>query len=97
MNQSEPRRKITSEDQRLQWKKKTNYSLLISRKTDKKDEMQEVKIFGILAYCGNQRLRLVQDITEDVEKLKDLIFLCNAEQLSLYHLDDVIEDFLGER
>lgn len=40
-------------------------------------------------------LRAVHDITCDRSALESLATLCNQLSLSLCHLDDVIEDFLG--
>lgn len=40
-------------------------------------------------------LKSVHDITCDAASLESLVVLCNRLELSLCHLDDVIEDFLG--
>lgn len=40
-------------------------------------------------------VRTVHDITPDREALEALAALCNELELSLCHLDDVIEDFLS--
>lgn len=50
--------------------------------------------YGIDVYRRGYKLYEVKDITVDREKLKNLIRLCNQEQLSLLHLRDVVEDFL---
>jgi len=36
-----------------------------------------------------------KDVTTEKACLEHLVELCNREKLSLCHLDDVIEDFLG--
>lgn len=36
----------------------------------------------------------VNDITSDKQKLEELVQKCNCLELSLIHLNDVIEDFL---
>ncbi len=51
--------------------------------------------YGIAVYQGDDKLYQVNDITINRKQLTSLTELCNQENLSLCHLDDVIEDFLN--
>ncbi len=53
------------------------------------------RCYGIAVYRKGCKLQEVLDITTDKKQLERLVELCNQEQLSLCHLYDVIEDFLG--
>lgn len=59
------------------------------------------KAYGIAAYFNYQDdgtatiLASVNDITSEREKLEELVQICNRSELSLIHLNDVIEDFLA--
>lgn len=64
---------------------------------------QQTRIsYGIAAYSNSEIdgtatiIASVQDISEDREKLSRLVQTCNCLELSVIHLRDVIEDFLGE-
>lgn len=64
---------------------------------------QQTRIsYGIAAYSNSETdgtatiIASVQDISEDREKLSRLVQTCNCLELSVIHLRDVIEDFLGE-
>ncbi|MBQ7940484.1 MAG: hypothetical protein IJ281_08955 [Clostridia bacterium] len=64
---------------------------------------QQTRIsYGIAAYFNSETdgtatiIASVQDISEDREKLSRLVQTCNCLKLSVIHLRDVIEDFLGE-
>ena len=64
---------------------------------------QQTRIsYGIAAYSNSETdgtatiIASVQDISEDREKLSRLVQNCNCLELSVIHLRDVIEDFLGE-
>ena len=54
--------------------------------------------YGIVAYAdadNNDTVTIIasiHDITSDKSKLIKLIELCNSENLSLIHLEDIIED-----
>ena len=58
--------------------------------------------YGIAAYSNPETdgtagvIASVHDISEDREKLSKLVQTCNCLELSVVHLRDVIEDFLGE-
>jgi hypothetical protein len=41
-------------------------------------------------------LETVSDVTSDEEKLTELVEICNRLALSNLHLNDIIEDFLGD-
>lgn len=53
------------------------------------------RCYGIAVYRKGCKLQEVLDITTDKKQSERLVELCNREQLSLCHLYDVIEDFLG--
>ena len=56
--------------------------------------------YGIVAYAdadNNDTVTIIasiHDITSDKSKLIKLIELCNSENLSLIHLEDIIEDYI---
>ncbi len=56
--------------------------------------------YGIVAYVVEEPafptvVASVHNITSDREGLSRLVSLCNQQELSLAHLDDVIDDFLN--
>lgn len=57
--------------------------------------------YGIAAYADANEdgtttaVAAVHDITADKQTLSELVSQCNRLELSLIHLDDVIEDFLA--
>ena len=59
------------------------------------------KAYGIAAYsnapCDGTAtvLASVNDISSERDKLEELVQICNRAELSLVHLNDVIEDFLA--
>ena len=58
--------------------------------------------YGIVAYANAEEdntatiVASVHDVTSDKKALSELVALCNRLELSLIHLDDVIEDFLAD-
>ena len=58
--------------------------------------------YGIAAYSNSETdgtaavIASVHGISEDKEKLSELVQTCNCLELSVVHLRDVIEDFLAE-
>lgn len=54
-----------------------------------------VDTYGIAAYRKGRKLCQIADITADRGRLERLVEICNREELSLCHLYDVVEDFLG--
>lgn len=58
--------------------------------------------YGIAAYADVREdgtatiVASVHDLTADRQALSELVALCNRLNLSLLHLDDVIEDFLTD-
>ena len=58
--------------------------------------------YGIAAYANMSEdgtatiVASVRDISSDKHQVEELVNLCNHLQLSLLHLDDVIEDFLSQ-
>ncbi len=58
--------------------------------------------YGIVAYADADEggtaviLTAIRDITDDRQRLSELVRKCNHGKLSLIHLADVVEDFLAE-
>ena len=56
--------------------------------------------YGIAAYADAEIdgtatvIASVHDVTDDKERLTNLVDLCNELKLSVCHLSDVVEDFL---
>ena len=56
--------------------------------------------YGIVAYADAEEdgtatiVASVHDITADRQALSELVEICNRLELSLIHLNDVVEDFL---
>lgn len=50
---------------------------------------------GVIAE-GDGSCRYFADITTDEAAMRELVALCNREQLSLCHFEDVVEDFLTD-
>ncbi len=57
--------------------------------------------YGIAVYSDSSGdgiatiLASVNDISSDREKLEELVEICNRSELSMIHLNDVIDDFLA--
>ena len=57
--------------------------------------------YGIAAYADSETdgtatvLAHVSDITCDKAKINELVELCNSYELSILHLNDIVEDFLA--
>lgn len=58
-------------------------------------EEKPIITYGISAYRKGRKLEQRNDVTIEKGSLEKLVNLCNREKLSLCHLDDIIEDFLG--
>ena len=58
--------------------------------------------YGIVAYADIDEdetatiLASIRDISSDRKTVEELVQKCNLLNLSLYHLRDVVEDFLAE-
>lgn len=58
--------------------------------------------YGIAAYANAEEdgtaavLASIGDITSNKQKLEALVFYCNRLELSVVHLKDIVEDFLGQ-
>lgn len=55
--------------------------------------------YGIAVYDAENTstvLDHISDITEDYERLSELIKTCNSLELSPIHLNEVVEDFLSD-
>ena len=50
--------------------------------------------YGIGVMHNNVMIASIPDITTEFNKLKNLVLTCNENDLSLTHLEDVVEDFL---
>ena len=56
--------------------------------------------YGISAISTEDNITVlcsVEDITDEQEELTQLVELCNAEQLSIEHLQNAVDDFLFVR
>ena len=59
------------------------------------------KSYGIAAYSNSYKdgtatiVAAIHDITTDIRQLTELVSLCNSLELSLCHLNDVVEDFVA--
>lgn len=63
--------------------------------TEKVEEF-EYATYGIGALCDNTMITYISDISNDYNKVKILVELCNSENLSLDHLYDIAEDAVLE-
>ena len=60
------------------------------------------RAYGIAAYADSEEdgtatiVSSVRDITDDKQALMNLVSLCNRLELSIIHLNDVVEDFLAD-
>ena len=60
------------------------------------DDFGKYKSYGIVAYGSfGTPVRVIEDITTNKGAMEKLVSLCNDLELSLSHLDYVIEDFIG--
>ncbi len=59
-------------------------------------EVIAVNTYGIAAYRKGRKLCQISDITLDKARLEELVQRCMRGGLSLCHLHDVVEDFLGQ-
>lgn len=51
--------------------------------------------YGIGALKNGILQKHIPDVSTSFNEIKDLVLTCNENDLSLIHLDDVIEDFIG--
>ncbi len=51
---------------------------------------------SIAAYCNQQMVDCIADITPDLQKAEYLADLLNRNQVSLLHFRDVVEDYIAE-
>lgn len=58
-------------------------------------ELGNYQTFGIRAISNGEVLMEIDDVTIDEERIKEFVRECNDGELSLIHIYDVIEDFLG--
>ena len=58
--------------------------------------------YGIVAYSDFERdgtatiVASAKDLSNDKQRVKDLVKICNLLKLSLLHFDEVVSDFLAE-
>lgn len=58
--------------------------------------------YGIVAYANADTdgtatiVESIRDISSDSEAIEELVQKCNLMNLSLYHLNDIVEDFLAK-
>ena len=60
--------------------------------TDEEGELHTV--FGIEAWCGKELVRTISDVFYQQKNAEHYIELFNKLNLSIIHLEDVIEDIL---
>ncbi len=62
------------------------------------EEGQKYVAYGVVLFKKHTKgfvaVRVVQDVFFEHKKAKDFVGLCNQNELSPIHLDDVIEDIL---
>ena len=63
--------------------------LTLNKATIIDEDGKPIETYGIT--CGERKIK---DISTDKQKVESLINLCNENNLSPIHLDDVIDDFL---
>ena len=51
--------------------------------------------YGIEVSREGKTVCRVSDVSTDRDEIEELVRLCEAEELSVLHIYDVIEDFLG--
>lgn len=59
-------------------------------------ENEKRTTYGIGAIYNGVLITEIRDISTNYNKIKNLVYLCNNENLSPIHLMDVVEDFLAE-
>lgn len=73
---------------------------MIERSNTEKETAPTYYGIGAYLYDNEKRtyitLKEIHDITEDKNKLFELIQRCNTYELSLVHIHDIVEDFLYE-
>ena len=76
------------------------YTYVVTQNTYQGKETSRIG-FGVAAIeeCGSSIsvLESVSDISPDENAVRRLVEICNAQALSLLHLQDVISDFLSKQ
>lgn len=73
---------------------------MIERTNTEKETLPTYYGIGAYLYDNEKRtyitLKEIHDITEDKNRLLNLVQKCNKYELSLVHIHDIVEDFLYE-
>lgn len=51
--------------------------------------------YGIIILQNNKPIRYIYDVFLNINEVENLVELCNKQRLSPIHIDDVIDDFIG--
>ncbi len=54
------------------------------------------KKYGIDVLLDGNLIKSVEDITDKLDDIKNLVSICNELDISLCHIDDIIEDYLTD-
>lgn len=55
----------------------------------------EYRVYGIRVYTNDQLISEMPDVTADKAEIIDIVSLCNEFGLSLIHLRNFVEDYIG--
>lgn len=55
----------------------------------------EYRVYGIQVYTNDQLISEMPDVTADKAEIIDIVSLCNVFGLSLIHLRNFVEDYIG--
>lgn len=69
------------------------YEVLCTR--SRNEELESYITYGLRACAEGQVIKSIADISVDYEKVMELAKLCNAQKVSLCHIEDVVEDWLN--
>lgn len=58
-------------------------------------ENEVFRTYGIAAVKNGVIIKCIPDISADFNKVKSLALMCTENNLSLLHLEDIVEDFLS--
>lgn len=75
------------------------YKYVLTKTTYYNDEHTRTS-YGIAVISTEDNVTVlssVEDISDEQEKIENLVNLCNAEKLEIEHLQNVVEDFLCVR
>lgn len=55
---------------------------------------KSIATYGIYVVISGKTVKEIQDVTSEIEQIKFLVDTCNNENLSLIHLEEVVENFM---